>query len=58
MPEPSYLPAVVALGLTIFLVGVITWLPVLIIGAIILITALWRWIRSARAEMSDLPLEH
>lgn len=58
MPEPSYLPAVLALGITISLVGVITWLPVLIIGVVILLSALVRWIRSARDEMADLPLDH
>jgi hypothetical protein len=58
MPEPSYLPAVLALGATITLVGVITWLPVVIIGLIIVIWVLVLWIRSARAEMSDLPLDH
>jgi Flp pilus assembly protein TadB len=58
MPEPSYLPAVFALGLTITLVGIITWWPVLVIGLIIAIVTLVRWIRSARTEMSELPLSH
>jgi hypothetical protein len=58
MPEPSYLPAVLALGLTIALVGVITWWPVLVIGLIIAIVTIVRWIRAARTEMSELPLSH
>jgi hypothetical protein len=58
MPEPSYLPATLALGITIALVGILTWLPVIIIGLIIVVWVLVRWIRSARAEMADLPLEH
>jgi hypothetical protein len=58
LPEPSYMPATLALGITIALVGILTWLPVIIIGLIIVVAVLVRWIRSARAEMADLPLEH
>jgi hypothetical protein len=58
LPEPSYLPAVLALGIMIALVGVITWWPVLAIGLIITVVVLVRWIRSAREEMSELPLSH
>jgi Flp pilus assembly protein TadB len=58
MPEASYLPATLAVGITIALVGVITWLPVAFIGVIIVIWVLVLWIRSARAEMADLPLDH
>jgi Flp pilus assembly protein TadB len=58
MPEPSYLPFLLALGITIALVGILTWLPVLVIGLIIVGVILVRWIRSARDEMADLPLEH
>jgi hypothetical protein len=58
LPEPSYLPFAMALGLTIALVGVITWLPMLIIGLVIVVVCLIRWIRSTRDDMSELPLEH
>lgn len=58
LPEPSYLPATVALGITIALVGILTGIIVVIIGALIALAALIRWIRSARAEMADLPLDH
>lgn len=58
MPEPSYMPFVLALGITITLVGVLLGLPLVIIGAVISLTVIVRWIRSARAEMADLPLDH
>ena len=58
LPEPSYLPATVALGITIALVGILTGIIVVIIGALIALAALIRWIRSARAEMAELPLDH
>jgi Cytochrome c oxidase subunit IV len=58
LPEPSYLPVVVAFGITILVVGVVlTWVMV-VIGALIALIALVRWIRQTRAEMSELPLGH
>jgi hypothetical protein len=58
LPGPSYLPFVVAVGITITLVGILTGIAIVVIGAIITLTALVRWIRSARDEMAELPLEH
>ena len=58
MPEPSYMPAVLALAIAISLVGIITWLPVTIIGLIIVVVVLVRWIRSTRTDMAELPLDH
>ena len=58
LPEPSYMPFVLALGITITLVGLLTGLIILIIGAIITLVVLVRWIRSAREELNDLPLDH
>jgi hypothetical protein len=58
IPDPSYLPFVLALGITITLVGILTGIIVVAIGLVIVLVVLVRWIRSAREEMSDLPLEH
>jgi hypothetical protein len=58
LPGPSYLPVVTAVGITITLVGILTGIAIVVIGAIITLTALVRWIRSARAEMAELPLDH
>jgi hypothetical protein len=58
MPDPSYMPAVLALSITITLVGILTGIIVVAIGLIITLVVLVRWIRSAREEMSELPLEH
>jgi uncharacterized membrane protein YecN with MAPEG domain len=58
MPEPSYLPVVTAFGITLMLVGVVlTWL-LTIIGAIIFLIAVVRWIRETRSDIAELPLEH
>jgi Flp pilus assembly protein TadB len=58
LPEPSYLPAIMALGITFMVVGVVLGLPVLILGAILFVITLVRWIRKTREEMAELPLEH
>jgi Flp pilus assembly protein TadB len=58
LPEPSFLPVVTAFGVTLLLVGVVlTWI-LSIIGGIILIVAVVRWVRETRQEISELPLEH
>lgn len=58
LPGPSYLPVVVAFGLTLALVGVVISFVVLAIGLIITAAALVRWIRETRDDMAELPLEH
>jgi uncharacterized membrane protein len=58
MPEPSYLPAVLGLGLTIALVGLLMNIVVIAIGVVIAGVAFVRWVGKARAEMAELPLEH
>jgi hypothetical protein len=58
MPDPSYLPFALALGITITLVGILTGIIVVALGLAIVIPTLVKWIGSARAEMNDLPLEH
>ena len=58
LPEPSYMPATLAFGITISLVGILTWWPVIAIGLIITVVVLVRWIRTTREEISELPLEH
>jgi hypothetical protein len=58
LPDPSYLPVLVAFGTAILLTGlVLSWI-VVAIGAIITLVALFRWIRAVRVEMKQLPLEH
>jgi hypothetical protein len=58
LPEPSYQPVLVALGLTIAIVGVVLSWIVFAIGMIIFLVTTVRWIRSARADMAELPLSH
>jgi small-conductance mechanosensitive channel len=58
LPDPSYMPVLLAFGVTLVVVGVVlTWIMVAI-GLIIAVVALTRWIRQTREEMAELPLEH
>jgi len=58
LPGPSYLPAIVALGLTIALVGVVLNWIVCGIGVAITVVAIVRWARETREDIADLPLDH
>jgi hypothetical protein len=58
LPAPSYLPVIVAFGLTIAIMGVVfTWVMVAA-GLLIFLIALFRWIGQTRREMAELPLSH
>ena len=58
LPDPAYTPVVLAFGVTIVVVGVVLSWYVVAVGLIITVVALTRWIRQAREEMADLPLQH
>lgn len=58
LPGPSYQPVVVAFGLTLAVVGVVLFPVMTVIGLLITLIAVVRWIRDTRREMSELPLEH
>jgi Flp pilus assembly protein TadB len=58
LPDPSYLAPIMAFGITLMVVGLTLGLPVIIVGAILFVITLVRWIRQTREEMAELPLEH
>ncbi len=58
LPGPSYLPVIVAAGITIALVGLVLNWALFGAGLLIALIAIFRWIREMRADISDLPLEH
>ena len=58
LPEPSYLPVLVAFGVTVIVVGVVLNWVIVGIGVAITLVAIVRWVRAVREEMADLPLEH
>ena len=58
LPAPSYLPVLVAAGITIAIVGVVVNVVLLAIGVLVTLVATVRWIRQTREEIAELPLEH
>ena len=58
LPDPSYMPVVLAFGVAVIVIGVVLSWVMVAIGGIIATLALVRWIRQTREEMADLPLEH
>lgn len=58
LPAPSFLPALIALGTTIALVGVVLNWIVCGIGSAIVVVCIIRWVGQTRADMAELPLEH
>lgn len=58
LPDPSYLPVIVAFGTTLVLVGVVINWVVFGLGMLITVVAIARWIGQARQEISELPLDH
>lgn len=58
LPDPSYLPILVAAGTTIALVGVVLNWVVFGIGLAITVVTVARWVGQTREDIADLPLEH
>jgi hypothetical protein len=58
LPDPSYLPVLVALGTAIIVTGVVLSWVIVAIGAVITLYSIGRWVALARREIRELPLEH
>jgi len=58
LPGPTILPLLTAVGVTLLLVGITTFIEMTVVGAILTIACLVRWIKDARREVDELPLEH
>jgi hypothetical protein len=58
LPAPSYLPVITALGVTIVVIGIVISFLLVVLGGLITLGAVIRWISETREEMSELPLEH
>jgi hypothetical protein len=58
LPGPTYLPVTTAAGITTAVIGVVIWWVLVVIGVLVTIVAIWRWIQDTRRDMAELPLEH
>jgi Flp pilus assembly protein TadB len=58
LPGPTLLPFAMAIGITLMVIGTtITWL-ISIVGAIIFLVTLARWVRDTRRDVAELPEDH
>ena len=58
LPGPSILPLLTAVGITLALVGVTTFIEFTVVGVILTVGCIWRWIKDTRHEIDELPLDH
>lgn len=57
LPGPTILPLLTAVGITLLLVGVTTFIEFTIVGAVLTIYCVARWIKDTRHEIDELPLD-
>jgi hypothetical protein len=57
LPGPSILPVLTAVGITLALVGATTFIEFTIVGALLTIGCVVRWIKDTRSEVDELPLD-
>ncbi len=58
LPGPSIQPLLLAVGITIALLGVTLSIFLVIFGVILSVWVTLRWIADARRDIDELPLEH
>ncbi len=57
LPGPSLLPILTAVGITLALVGITTFIELTVIGVLLTIGCIWRWVGDTRREIDELPLD-
>jgi hypothetical protein len=57
LPGPSLLPLLTAVGITLALVGITTMIELTVIGVILTVWSVARWIKDTRREIDELPLD-
>ena len=57
LPGPSMMPILTAVGITLALVGITTFIELTIVGVILTVYCVARWIKETRHEIEELPLD-
>jgi len=57
LPGPSILPVLTAVGITLLLVGITTFIELSVVGAVMTIWCIVRWVKDTREETNELPLD-
>lgn len=56
LPGPSIVPLLTAVGVTLLLVGLTTFVELTVIGALLTLGCVVRWVKDTRREVDELPL--
>jgi hypothetical protein len=57
LPGPSILPLLTAVGVTLTLIGITTFIELTVIGGILTVVCVARWIKDTRHDIDELPLD-
>ena len=57
LPGPTILPLLTAVGITLTLVGLTTFIEFTVVGALLTVGCAVRWIKDTRREVNELPLD-
>jgi hypothetical protein len=57
LPGPSVVPILTAVGITLTLVGITTFIELTVAGAILTVGCAVRWIKDTRRDIDELPLD-
>lgn len=57
LPGSSILPLLTAVGITLLLVGITTFIELTIVGGILTVVCILRWVADTRRDMEELPLD-
>jgi hypothetical protein len=57
LPGPSILPVLTAVGITLAIVGITTFIELTVIGVLLTLYCIVRWIGDTRHEIDELPLD-
>ncbi len=57
LPGPSLLPLLTAVGVTLTLVGITTYIELTVVGVILSVLCVLRWVRDTRRDIDEMPLD-
>ena len=57
LPPPTVLPVLTAIGITLTLVGITTFIELTVAGGLLTFGCVVAWIKNTREEVDELPLE-
>ena len=58
LPGPTFIPMIMAAGITLAVIGITINFIISIVGIVIVLVMLVRWLRQTRRDIAELPLDH